>query len=102
MNSQQQESEFSSSGHRVDLFAPGEVCGASAESGSHTWNTGTSFSAPLVCGLALQYLEKDLNARYLKDEIVKAANYRAVSLRNPESAVHASPMARLPPSKDEP
>lgn len=99
VNQDKWESAFSSSGHRVDLFAPGEVCGASGE--GYEWGVGTSFASPIVCGLALQFLSHhpDLDASRLKDTMIASATYEAVKLRDPSNPAHASPFATSPSSK---
>lgn len=56
------EADFSHYGHRIDVFAPGvDVWGASPRKyGPPFFSTGsgTSYSAPIVCGLALRKLSQ--------------------------------------------
>lgn len=103
-----EESWFSSSGHRVDLFAPGEVCGANASNNngllswfqpSFRWGNGTSFASPIVCGLALQYLaQEDVDPQTLKRRLAAIVQRNQIKLRHPNDPAHAAPFAMSPSS----
>jgi chitodextrinase len=60
-----QKPSWSSYGECVDLFAPGEGISTASSAGDDAWRTGrwgTSFSAPLVAGVAALYLQEEPNA----------------------------------------
>jgi subtilisin family serine protease len=78
---------FSSWGDTVDLVAPGMDVASTALGGGYAKGDGTSFSAPLVAGVAtlLRSVEPDLAARDVGNRVVNSSKDIGAQGRDPQT-----------------